>query len=208
MVSAVAAPVAMIGGWTLAQSRQASFDPMSRTISDLATQASASPWIMGAGLALTGVAHLVTAAGLRPVPTTARVLHAIGGAATLAVAAFPSDVAPRAHVIAASIGFGALAIWPAWARRPRGAPGARVLRPAVATTAAVVLVALLVAFMLELWHVSSETGTAVGLTERLVAGAQALWPLAVTAALVAHARRTPTRTSLTTPASRMPPAVP
>lgn len=189
VVSAVTAPVAMIGGWTLAQAQQESFDPVRATISDLATQASSAPWIMGAGLAITGVAHLVTAAGLRPVPRTARILHAIGGAATLAVAVFPSDVAPGAHFAAAGIGFGALALWPAWARR-RGATG--VLRPVVATTASVVLVALLVAFLLELWQITSDGG-ATGLTERLVAGAQALWPLVVTLALVRSARRATSR---------------
>ncbi|MEP7766216.1 DUF998 domain-containing protein [Sanguibacter sp. 26GB23] len=185
VVSAVVAPVAMIGGWTLAQAQQPSFDPVRQTISDLATQASTAPWIMGTGLALTGVAHLVTAAGLRPVPRPARVLHALGGLATVAVAAFPSDTHPGAHVVAASIGFGALATWPAWARRRR-ATG--VLRPAVATTASVVLLALLVVFLLELWQVTSD-GSATGLTERLVAGAQALWPLVVTLALVVSARR-------------------
>ncbi|PFG34290.1 putative membrane protein [Sanguibacter antarcticus] len=185
VVSAVVAPVAMIGGWTLAQSQQASFDPVRSTISDLATQASTAPWIMGAGLALTGVAHLVTAAGLRPVPRPARIVHALGGAATLAVAAFPSDVAPGAHAAAATLGFGALALWPAWSRR-RGTTG--VLRPAVATGASVVLLALLAAFLLELWQVTSD-GRATGLTERLVAGAQALWPLVVTCALVRSARR-------------------
>lgn len=54
--------------------------------------------------------------------------------------------------------------------------------------ASVVLLALLAAFLLELWQVTSD-GRATGLTERLVAGAQALWPLVVTCALVRSARR-------------------
>ena len=174
----------MIGGWTLAQSQQDAFDPVRGTISDLATQASVAPWIMGVGLAITGVAHVVTAAGLRPVPRPARALHALGGLATLAVAIFPSDTHPRAHVVAASIGFGALAVWPAWARR---STATGVLRPAVATTASAVLLVLLGAFLLELWQVTSD-GRATGLTERLVAGAQALWPLVVTLGLVRSAR--------------------
>ncbi|WP_421733037.1 DUF998 domain-containing protein [Cellulomonas sp.] len=181
LASAIAAPVAMIGGWTLAAARQPSFDPVQETISALAASTATDPWIMTAGLAITGVAHLVTAAGLRPVPRRARVLHALGGAATLAVALLPVDAAPQAHGIAAGIGFGALALWPALAGR-RGATG--ILRPAVTVGASVVLVGLLGAFVVEL----QRGGDLTGLTERAVAGAQALWPLAVVVLLRRQAR--------------------
>uniref|UniRef100_UPI0028EE30D3 DUF998 domain-containing protein n=1 Tax=uncultured Cellulomonas sp. TaxID=189682 RepID=UPI0028EE30D3 len=110
LASAIAAPVAMIGGWTLAAAQQPTFDPVQETISALAASTASDPWIMTAGLAVTGVAHVVTAAALRPVPRRARVLHAIGGAATFAVALLPVDAAPQAHGIAAGIGFGALAL--------------------------------------------------------------------------------------------------
>ncbi|NUU18567.1 DUF998 domain-containing protein [Cellulomonas humilata] len=176
LASAIAAPVAMIGGWTLAAARQPSFDPVQETISALAASTATEPWIMTAGLAITGVAHVVTAAGLRPVPRRARVLHAIGGAATLAVALLPVDAAPRAHGIAAGIGFGALALWPALAGR-RGATG--ILRPVVTVGASVGLVGLLGWFVVEL----QGGGDLTGLTERAVAGAQAVWPLVVVVAL-------------------------
>jgi hypothetical membrane protein len=176
LASAIAAPVAMIGGWTLAAARQPSFDPAQETISALAASTATDPWIMTAGLAITGVAHVVTAAGLRPVPRRARVLHARGGAATLAVALLAVDAAPRAHGIAAGIGFGALALWPALAGR-RGATG--VLRPAVTVGASVVLVGLLGWFVVEL----QGGGELTGLSERAVAGTQAVWPLVVVVAL-------------------------
>jgi hypothetical membrane protein len=176
LASAIAAPVAMIGGWTLAAAQQPSSDPVQETISALAASSAVDPWIMTAGLAITGVAHMVTAAGLRPVPRAGRVLHALGGAATLAVAALPVDAYPQAHGIAAGIGFGALALWPALALR-RGATG--VLRPAVSVGASAVLVGLLGVFVVEL----QAGGAATGLTERAVAGAQALWPLVVVVAL-------------------------
>ena len=117
LVSAVAAPVSMIGGWTLAGSRQQSFDAVGETISALAASGATAPWIMSAALAGTGIAHVVTAAGLRPVPRAARALQALGGAATVVVAALPVDVWPRAHGAAAAVGFGALALWPACAWR-------------------------------------------------------------------------------------------
>lgn len=180
LASAVAAPVAMIGGWTLAAALQDGFDPVRETISALAASDTTAPWVMTAGLALTGVAHVVTAAGLRPLPRVARAVHALGGVATLAVAALPVDVAPHPHGVAAGIGFGALALWPAVGWSPTGR-GVRSRRAAL--TAAGVLSGLLVLFVVELQGVTPDGGAATGLSERLVAGAQALWPLAVVVAL-------------------------
>jgi len=176
LASAIAAPVAMIGGWTLAATRQPTFDATKETISALAATTATDAWVMTAGLALTGVAHVVTAAGLRPVPIAGRALLALGGAATLAVAALPVDATPHAHGIAAAIGFGALALWPAASWR-RGGSGP--LRPAVALTASGVLLGLVAVFVAQL----QADGPAVGLTERAVAGSQALWPLVVVLAL-------------------------
>ncbi|WP_426595045.1 DUF998 domain-containing protein [Cellulomonas sp. McL0617] len=175
LASAIAAPAGMIGGWTLAAARQPSFDPTRETISALAATSATDAWVMTAGLALTGVAHLVTAAGLRPVPRAGRLLLALGGAATLAVAVFPSDAASQAHGTAATIGFVALALWPALSARR----GSGILRPAVQVTASAALVGLLGAFGAEL----ARGGDAIGLTERALAGAQALWPLVVVVAL-------------------------
>lgn len=202
VASAITAPVAMIGGWTLAAAQQPSFDATTETISALATAPMATPWIMGAGLALTGVAHVVTAAGLRPLPCVARVVHAVGGVATLAVAALPVDAYPHPHGIAAAVGFGALALWPALsARRRAGArerallpppqdragpltasPGPVVARPVAAVGATVVLAGLLAVFVLELEHLTPSDGRLTGLWERAVAGGQALWPLVVVVA--------------------------
>lgn len=179
--SAVAAPVAMIGGWTVAAALQDGFDPVRETISALAATGATAPWVMTAGLAATGVAHAVTALGLRPVPVAARALHAVGGLATLAVAVLPVDVAPHAHGVAAGIAFGALALWPALAWRRGETRG--VLRPAVGLGAAAVLAGLLVLFVLELQGLTPDGGAATGLTERLVAGAQACWPLVVVVSL-------------------------
>jgi len=170
----------MIGGWILADSRQQSFDAVGETISALAASGATAPWIMSAALAGTGIAHLVTAAGLRPVPRAARALHALGGAATVVVAALPVDVWPRAHGAAAAVGFGALALWPAcaWVRG-----GSGVLRPVVAAGVATSLVGLLALFVAELQGLTPDSGAATGLAERALVGAQALWPLVVVVAL-------------------------
>lgn len=180
LASAIAAPVGMIGGWTVAAAVQDGFDPVRETISALAASDATAPWIMTAGLALTGVAHVVTAAGLRPLPRLARAVHAVGGLATLAVAALAVDAFPHPHGVAAGIGFGALALWPA-AAWCSGASGVR--RRGVALGAAGALTGLLVLFVAELQGLTPDGGAATGLTERLVAGAQALWPLVVVVAL-------------------------
>jgi len=179
-VSAVVAPVSMIGAWTLSAALQPSFDPVRDTISDLATAGMVAPWVMGAGLAVTGVAHCVTAAGLRDVPTAGRALLVLGGLATFAVAMFPSDTHSQLHGISAAVGFGALGLWPALAAR-RGEKG--VLSPEVAIPASVVLLGLVGVFVAELQQITPDDGALTGLTERLVAGAQSLWPLVVVVAL-------------------------
>jgi hypothetical protein len=80
--------------------------------------------------------------------------------------------------------FLALAVWPAVARRD----GEPLLRPAVSLAAAAGLLGLVSWFGVEL---AADSGR-VGLSERVAAGAQALWPLAVawgTVAAGAVARR-------------------
>jgi hypothetical membrane protein len=171
----------MIGGWTLAAAVQvAPFDPVRDTISALATSAATSGWIMTAGLALTGACHLVTAAGLRGAAPLGRALLALGGVGTLAVAALPVDAVPGGHGLAAGVAFVALAVWPAAATRA-GVRGP--LRRRWSTAASVGLVGLLVTFVLELQAVGPADGALTGLTERLLAGAQSLWPLVVVAVL-------------------------
>ncbi|MBT0993551.1 DUF998 domain-containing protein [Cellulomonas sp. DKR-3] len=192
VVPAVVAPVAMIGGWTLAESLQDHVDPVAETISSLAAAPSSATWVMTTGLALTGLAHVATAAGLRPVAPVGRALHAVGGLATLAVAALPVDQHPRAHGVAAAVGFGALALWPALGVRRGGTQEAGVLRPAVGLAASGGLLVLLALFVAELQGLTPDDGAATGLTERLLAGAQALWPLVVVVALLRTAPRTPT----------------
>jgi hypothetical protein len=118
---------------------------------------------MTVALALLGVCHLVTASGLVAVRIVARVLLALGGLATIAVAALPQP--STGHVPAATSGFVALALWPAVSQLP-------ARRAAwVATTGMSVLLGWLA--------VEIHGGDLLGVSERAVAGAEALCPLAV-----------------------------
>src|ERR1700719_1348053 len=90
LVSSGAAPVLLIGGWTIAQARQPpGYSPVRDTISALAARGAADRWVMTSALAGLGACHVVTALGLRPARPGGRVVLAGGGVATVLVAAFP-----------------------------------------------------------------------------------------------------------------------
>jgi hypothetical membrane protein len=185
VLSASCAPVLLIGGWTLAAARQPhGYDPLVGTISALAARGATDRWVMTGALAGLGVCHAVTALGLRAAARPGRLTLAVGGVATVLVAAFPqpeTGTSPQ-HAVAAGIAFGALSIWPALAsRRESDSPAG--LRPAVAVSATVLLVGLAAWFTVAL-----HTDTRVGLAERVLAGGQALWPLYVTVSARRHRR--------------------
>jgi len=175
LVSSAAAPVLLIGGWTVAAARQqGGFDPVVETISALAAYGADDRWVMTTALAGLGLCHLTTAAALRGAPPGGRAILAGGGVATVLVAVFPlpaDESGSVAHTVVAGTAFLALAVWPALAGR-RDAPAP--LRPAASVAAAAVLLGLVGWFGAELTSDSDR----VGLAERAAAGAQALWPLA------------------------------
>lgn len=194
VLSAASAPVLLIGGWTVAAPRQPpGYDAGADTISALAAVGAADRWVMSAALAGLGLCHLATAAGLRPAATPGRLLLALGGAATILVAAFPlpRDGGSTAHGLAAGTAFVALATWPALAARRRRptrppAPAPPALAPALAVAGTAGMLAAVAWFALEL-----SGGSRVGLAERVAAGAEALWPLVVV--LVLRRRTEPAR---------------
>jgi hypothetical membrane protein len=190
VLTSAAAPVLLIGGWTLAAAlRPDNFDSVKDTISDLAAIDAPHRWVMTSALVGVGAAHLGTALALRPAAPAARWLLATGGVATVLVATNPlpgdGGSAP-AHALVAGVSFVALGAWPAisWRRRAvaPAAPGAEAapepipvpFRPVVALAASGVLLAGLSWFFAELVNDSDR----VGLSERAAAASQALWPLA------------------------------
>ena len=120
---------------------------------------------MTSGLAVLGLCHIATAAGFTEIGRTSRAILGAGGLATVLVAALPQpDVG---HVPAATAGFLALAAWPA----------VSILRFRAARGMAVIILVCLLAWLgLEL-----RGGSLLGLSERVLAGAEALAPLAFAA---------------------------
>jgi len=181
LVSSVAAPVLLIGGWTIAATVQPlPFDSVVRTISDLAARDTPYRWLMTTALVGVGLSHLATARSLVSAAPIGRAVHGLGGMATLLVAAFPLPTAGGsswAHTAAAAVAFVSLAVWPAFAWRHPEEPGraAALLGPLASAGATCVLLLALGWFLTEQF----AGGDRVGLAERVAAGAQAMWPLAV-----------------------------
>ena len=197
VASAVAAPVLLVGGWTWDQAVQpAPFDPVRQTISALAATGTPNRVVMTVALLGLGVAHATTALALRPAARAGRLTLAVGGVATVLVALLPlpwPSGSAAAHTATASTAFVALTVWPVLAARSRpDMPMA--LRRKAAGTATLVLVLLVAWLLVEL----RSGGPAVGLSERVAAAAQALWPLAVVLSCRWSGHRRPPRAKVST----------
>jgi hypothetical membrane protein len=177
VISAVGAPVLLVGGWTVAAGLQPHFDPVSGTVSALAAIGATDRWVMSLTFLIVGLCYIVTALALRPARTTGRLVLIAGAAAGMMVAANPEHAGGFGsvpHFIWASIGLAGVTLWPAWACR-RGADVPWGLRPGPAAAAVAVQFALLVWFGAELILAAGQAG----LAERAVGTVQAAWPLAV-----------------------------
>ncbi|MFF5181174.1 DUF998 domain-containing protein [Micromonospora sp. NPDC000316] len=195
VATAAAAPLVLVAGWTVAETRQpAGYDPIRDTISELAGQDATDAWIMVTSLVLLGCCYLAVAAVLHAAGLPSRFLLAIGGVATVALVAFPRPPVggSLSHGIAATVAVLALALWPAGSalRLPRGRDDAHpsapqppwAFRRGVGLGATAVLLAL---FGWSAFEVTS--GSRTGLAERVTAVAVSLWPLfAVLSARRAH----------------------
>ena len=131
-----------------------------------------------------GACHVITASGLRSARTPGRALLGVGGVATALAAAFPQPAVggSTAHTVAATASFFALAAWPAFAgERTSPAPLLRTRNGVLGSAALLALVT---------WFSSELTGDRKGISERVAAGAEALWPLATAASAWLAVRRT------------------
>ena len=186
MVSSTAAPIGLVGGWALAAYMWPEYDPIRQTISELAAGDAPTALLMNAMFILAGICHLTTAAFLYEVAIVGRVLLAIGGLASFAVAAFPLPTVTTTsteHRISAGVSFVALAIWPlfGWRRRP----ASRLVGALPMIAGAVVMGALCIWFLI-VW---SDTGGITGLVERFAVAAEALFPAIIAWGLALRERR-------------------
>jgi hypothetical membrane protein len=177
VVSSTASPVVLIGGWTVAARLQpSSFSPMADTVSALGAIGATDRWVMNVVFLVVGVGYIVTALSLRLAALAGRLILIAGAIAGMLIAVNPEHPGYTSipHFVCAALGFAGLAGWPlaAWRRGP-SAPWA--LRRAACCWAVAAQLALLGWFVVELVNAGGQ----VGLAERLVGAAQALWLLAV-----------------------------
>lgn len=184
VVSSAAAPVLLVGGWTVAAALQpGSFDAVTQTISALAARGAADRWVMTLALLGVGACDVLTGLALRPAAVAGRLILVAGGVAGLLVAANPEPAGgggSLSHGFWATLGFIALAAWPVGGRR-RGPAVPCGLRPAISLSAAGALLGLFAWFGAEV----ITGGGQIGLAERVLAGGQVIWPLAVVLTAVA-----------------------
>ncbi len=186
LLSSGCAPVFLIGGWmTAAMLQPPGYNPITQTISTLAAHGASDRWVMTGALLALGACHMVSALGLRPAAPIGRAVLAFGGVACVAVALFPEpdSGAIVQHTASTTVGFVALALWPAMAAR-RGAAWPWPLR----TTPSITVTASLFGGAIWFLYILRHRGP-IGSAERVLTTAQTLWPLIVVLACVWHAAR-------------------
>jgi hypothetical membrane protein len=178
LVSSGLSPVLLTAAWLIADSRQpASYSPRRQTVSVLAGHAGTDRWIVTAALYLIGGCYVATAAGLRAVDLPARMALLVAGLAAIGIATCPEPVhgSTVQHMVCTGIGAVVITVWPALVSRQSTPSSLTGVRSAIVVTAVFVV--------LFIWtFIETQGGDALGLAERLSAGAQSCWPFVVAVA--------------------------
>jgi hypothetical membrane protein len=188
LFAATLGPVQSVLGWVIAGALWPGYDPIRKTISDLAADDSPVQWIQSSFFILGGTLSLIAAIYARSFATPGRVVIFLGGLATYGFTYFttPSqDSSSEMHRVFAIISFVLFSAWPLFSMRISGSyPW--VLRPVGA------IVATLGFTVISLWFLSTWTNpdaTNVGLVERIIATAQTTYLSAVIWIAWLHAKR-------------------
>ena len=166
LFSATIAPIALAVGWLVAQASWPEFDPVVKTISDLAADDAPTQIWMSSVFVLVGTMHIITGVFARALALPGRITIILAGLGTYALTYFstPSqDGYSWNHRYAAIATFILMSAWPLFSMRLRG-NYAWPLRPIGAIGATLVLT------ILSLWFLSVWTNPEanfVGTAERL-----------------------------------------
>ena len=170
-VAAIIGPIQSVLGWVISAALWPGYDPIAKTISDLAADDSPVQAIQTCFFVLGGTLSLIAAVYARSFSMPGRVLIFLGGLATYGFAYFttPSqDSSSEMHRLFAIISFVIFSAWPLFAMRfDNGYPW--VLRPVGVILATAIMTAVSLWF-LATW--TSPDATNVGLAERVVATMQ------------------------------------
>lgn len=167
-IAAIIGPIQSISGWAIAGSLWVGYDPMVKTISDLAANDSPVKWIMDSFFTLGGTLLLITAWYAKTLGLPGRVAIFVAGICTYGLTYFatPSQTGySTPHRIFAIISFILMSAWPLLSiRRDRSYP--LVLRPISGILASAAFTVLSVWF-LSTW--TDPNATTTGLWERVLA---------------------------------------
>lgn len=187
LVAAVIGPIQVVLGFTIAQALWPEFDPVKRTISDLAANDSPVQVLMTSFFYLGGSLSFLVAGWARSLAMPGRVVIALAGLATygLAFYATPSqDSFSIEHRIFATISFVLSAAWPLFAMRlDKRYPW--ILRPAGALMGTALLTGSALIFLAS-W--TDPNAAMTGVWERLIAVGQT-WYLALVIWMVWFSQR-------------------
>lgn len=174
LIASTIGPVQSILGWVISGALWPGYDPISKTISDLAADDSPVQAIQTSFFFLGATLTVIGAISARTLALPGRITLLLAGLATYALAIFttPSQVGHSdAHRMAASISFVLMSAWPLLSMRfDRRYPW--VVRPVAAIASTIGLT------LISLWFLSTwldPNTTVVGLSERVIVTAQVLW---------------------------------
>jgi len=171
LYAATVGPIQSVAGWAIAGSLWQGYDPIRKTISDLAANDSPVQLLMSSFFILGGTLSLIVAIYAKAFAMPGRVMIFLAGIATYGFTIFatPSqDSYSIPHRIFASIAFVLMAAWPLFSmRKDKSFPW--IIRPVGAIVSTLFMTVLAVWFLLS-WL--DPNFTAVGLAERVMAVAQ------------------------------------
>jgi hypothetical membrane protein len=174
LIASTIGPVQSILGWVISGSLWPGYDPIRKTISDLAADDSPVQAIQTSFFFLGATLTVIGAISAKTLALPGRITLLVAGLATYALAIFttPSQTGHSdAHRIAASISFVLMSAWPLLSMRfDRRYPW--VVRPVAAVGSTIALT------LISLWFLSTwldPNTTVVGLSERVIVTAQVLW---------------------------------
>ena len=174
---AVIGPVQNIAGWAIAGALWPGYNPITQTISELASPESPVRVVMTAFFVLGSTLTLIAAIFARTLAFPGRIVLFIAAVCSYGLTIFPTPLVglSPAHRFFAIAFFATSAAWPLFAMRIRkDAP--LILRPVAIVTATIVQATLAITFLI-VW--TDPDATAVGVWERVVSFQQCAYLCAV-----------------------------
>jgi len=174
---AVLGPIQSVLGWSLSAALWPGYDPITQTISELASPESPVRYLQSSFFLLGALIDIIVALQFKVIAKPARVLFFLGGLATIGLTIFPTPLVgvSEPHRVFATISFVIFSIWPVFGMR-FGRQWPPIVRPLASIVGTLVLGAIAFAF-LSVWT-NPEIHTA-GLWERVVTTSQAIYPALV-----------------------------